>query len=166
MAKLDAVLVCVAMLGILFTCLLIFNRSDTLASLVPLATIILGFSFIFGHSAQTLFESVSWSNSFVYHALSSSLVLKQMIFIFSTHVFDVGDLVMIDDQVRYFPYANNLHRTNKYPFSTSLSKNLVYFPLLFVESMAKKLSHRIHCCQAQNSSIICGGQTACGRARH
>ncbi|KAG2077279.1 hypothetical protein BDR04DRAFT_1088237 [Suillus decipiens] len=77
-AKLDAVLVCIALLGILFACLLIFNRSDTLASLVPLATIILGFSFIFGHSAQTLFES--------------------MIFIFSTHVFDVGDLVMIDDQ--------------------------------------------------------------------
>jgi hypothetical protein len=25
-----------------------------------------------------------------------------MIFIFSTHVFDVGDLVMIDDQVRSF----------------------------------------------------------------
>ncbi|KAG1840078.1 Mechanosensitive ion channel-domain-containing protein [Suillus subalutaceus] len=77
-AKLDAVLVCIALLGILFACLLIFNRNDTLASLVPLATIILGFSFIFGHSAQTLFES--------------------MIFIFSTHVFDVGDLVMIDDQ--------------------------------------------------------------------
>lgn len=63
MAKLDAVLVCIALLGILFTCLLIFNRSNTLASLVPLATIILGFSFIFGHSAQTLFESVSWSDS-------------------------------------------------------------------------------------------------------
>ncbi|KAL4076108.1 Mechanosensitive ion channel-domain-containing protein [Scleroderma citrinum] len=77
-AKLDAVLVCVALLGILFACLLIFNRNNTLASLVPLATIILGFSFIFGHSAQTLFES--------------------LIFIFSTHVFDVGDLVMIDDQ--------------------------------------------------------------------
>ncbi|KAG1783181.1 Mechanosensitive ion channel-domain-containing protein [Suillus placidus] len=77
-AKLDAVLVCIALLGILFACLLIFNRTNTLASLVPLATIILGFSFIFGHSAQTLFES--------------------MIFIFSTHVFDVGDLVMIDDQ--------------------------------------------------------------------
>lgn len=77
-AKLDAVLVCIALLGILFACLLIFNRSDTLASLVPLATLILGFSFIFGHSAQTLFES--------------------MIFIFFTHVFDVGDLVMIDDQ--------------------------------------------------------------------
>ncbi|KAK7061127.1 hypothetical protein VNI00_000863 [Paramarasmius palmivorus] len=53
-------------------------KSNTLASLVPLATIILGFSFVFGHSAQTLFES--------------------LIFIFSTHVFDVGDLVMIDEQ--------------------------------------------------------------------
>ncbi|KAI0272641.1 hypothetical protein BC834DRAFT_840866 [Gloeopeniophorella convolvens] len=77
-AKLDAVLLCVALVGIIFVCLLIFNRHNTLASLVPLATIILGFSFIFGHSAQTLFES--------------------LIFIFATHVFDVGDLVMIDDQ--------------------------------------------------------------------
>ena len=65
----------------IFICLLIFNRSNTLASLVPLATIIVGFSFIFGNSAKTLFES--------------------LIFIFSTHVFDVGDLVMIDDQVCY-----------------------------------------------------------------
>ncbi|KAJ7583391.1 Mechanosensitive ion channel-domain-containing protein [Mycena floridula] len=78
-AKLDAVLVCVALVAIIFVCLLIFNRANTLSSLVPLATIVLGFSFIFGHSAQTLFES--------------------LIFIFSTHVFDVGDLVMIDDQV-------------------------------------------------------------------
>lgn len=49
----------VAILIFIFICLLIFNRSNTLASLVPLATIILGFSFVFGHSAQTLFESVS-----------------------------------------------------------------------------------------------------------
>lgn len=78
-AKLDAVLLCLALIIMIFICLLIFNRKDTLQSLVPLATIILGFSFIFGHSAQLLFES--------------------LIFIFSTHVFDVGDLVMIDDQV-------------------------------------------------------------------
>lgn len=78
LAKLDAVLVCIALLGILIACILIFNRNDTITSLVPLATIILGFSFIFGNSAQTLFAS--------------------LIFIFSTHVFDVGDLVMIDDQ--------------------------------------------------------------------
>ncbi|KZT28755.1 hypothetical protein NEOLEDRAFT_1128961 [Neolentinus lepideus HHB14362 ss-1] len=77
-AKLDAVLITIALVIIFFICLLIFNRKDTLSSLVPLATIILGFSFIFGHSAQLLFES--------------------LIFIFSTHVFDVGDLVMIDDQ--------------------------------------------------------------------
>ncbi|KAK7686457.1 hypothetical protein QCA50_010681 [Cerrena zonata] len=76
-AKLDAVMFAVVLMIFVFICLLIFNRSNTLASLVPLATIILGFSFIFGHSAQTLFES--------------------LIFIFSTHVFDVGDLVMIDD---------------------------------------------------------------------
>jgi len=78
-AKLDAVMMCIVLVVIIFVCLLIFNRNDTLSSLVPLATIILGFSFIFGHSAQVLFES--------------------LIFIFSTHVFDVGDLVMIDDQV-------------------------------------------------------------------
>ncbi|KAJ7760396.1 Mechanosensitive ion channel-domain-containing protein [Mycena metata] len=78
-AKLDAVLVAVALILIIFLCLLIFNKSDTLTSLVPLATIILGFSFIFGNSAATLFNS--------------------LLFIFSTHTYDVGDLVMIDDQV-------------------------------------------------------------------
>ncbi|THU99162.1 hypothetical protein K435DRAFT_828267 [Dendrothele bispora CBS 962.96] len=77
-AKLDAVLVCLALVILVFVCLLIFNRNNTLESLVPLATIILGFSFVFGNAASTLFES--------------------LIFIFSTHVFDVGDLVMIDDQ--------------------------------------------------------------------
>ncbi|KAK0470035.1 Mechanosensitive ion channel-domain-containing protein [Desarmillaria tabescens] len=77
-AKLDAVLLCCSLVGIIFCCLLIFNKSNTLESLVPLATIILGFSFIFGNAAATLFNS--------------------LIFIFSTHVFDVGDLVMIDDQ--------------------------------------------------------------------
>jgi len=80
-AKLDGVLLSVAVVAIIFVALLVFNRQNTLTSLVPLATIILGFSFIFGHSAQVLFES--------------------LIFIFSTHVFDVGDLVMIDDQVLF-----------------------------------------------------------------
>ncbi|TFK25518.1 hypothetical protein FA15DRAFT_686963 [Coprinopsis marcescibilis] len=80
-AKLDAVMLCVALTIILFICLLIFKKDNTLASLVPLATIVLGFSFIFGNSASTLFES--------------------LIFVFSTHVFDVGDLVIIDDQVLF-----------------------------------------------------------------
>ncbi|KAG8741314.1 hypothetical protein FRC10_003018 [Ceratobasidium sp. 414] len=79
--KLDGVLLAIALVLIIFVCLLIFNRSNTIASLVPMATIILGFSFIFGNSAKTLFES--------------------LIFIFSTHVYDVGDLVMIDDQALF-----------------------------------------------------------------
>lgn len=57
--KLDAVLICVALLIIVFICLLIFKKDNTLSSLVPLATVVLGFSFIFGNSAKTLFESVS-----------------------------------------------------------------------------------------------------------
>lgn len=65
-AKLDAVLLAVALVAIVFICLLIFNRDNTLASLVPLATIILGFSFIFGNSAQTLFESVGTPATLLY----------------------------------------------------------------------------------------------------
>ena len=52
-------LLSVVALIFIFICLLIFNRNNTIASLVPLATIIVGFSFIFGNSAQTLFNSVS-----------------------------------------------------------------------------------------------------------
>lgn len=80
-AKLDAVLLSVALIIIIFICLLIFNRSNTIASLVPLATFIVGFSFVFGHSAQTLFESVrsciihchgcTFANAPLYHSSSS-----------------------------------------------------------------------------------------------
>ena len=62
-SKLDGVLLSVAVIAIIFVALLVFNRQNTLTSLVPLATIILGFSFIFGHSAQVLFESVSYFGS-------------------------------------------------------------------------------------------------------
>ncbi|KAG8984674.1 hypothetical protein FRB90_005179 [Tulasnella sp. 427] len=80
-SKLDAVMIGVALIVILFVCLLIFNPSDDISSLIPLATIVLGFSFVFGNSAKTIFES--------------------LIFIFSTHVYDVGDLVLIDDMVLF-----------------------------------------------------------------
>ncbi|KAG7444519.1 uncharacterized protein BT62DRAFT_934160 [Guyanagaster necrorhizus] len=80
-SKLDLVLLAVALVCIIFICLLIFNKNNTLASLVPLGTILLGFSFVFGTSASTLFES--------------------LIFIFATHVFDVGDLVLIDEQALF-----------------------------------------------------------------
>ncbi|KZV64399.1 hypothetical protein PENSPDRAFT_588423 [Peniophora sp. CONT] len=76
-AKLDYTMLACALCIIVFIWLLVLNPSNTLASLLPVATIILGFSFVFGNSAQKLFES--------------------LIFIFSTHVYDVGDLVLIDD---------------------------------------------------------------------
>ncbi|KAG8974041.1 hypothetical protein FRC05_007957 [Tulasnella sp. 425] len=56
-SKLDAVMIGVALIIILFVCLLIFNPGDNISSLIPLATIVLGFSFVFGNSAKTIFES-------------------------------------------------------------------------------------------------------------
>ena len=100
LAKLDAVLLGVGLVVVVFVSLLIFNRANTLSSLVPLATIILGFSFIFGHSAQVLFESVRPAH-YMIHAGILTASTRQLIFIFSTHVFDVGDLVMIDDNVMF-----------------------------------------------------------------
>lgn len=81
-AKLDAVLVCVALMGIIFACLLIFNRSNTLESLVPLATIVLGFSFIFGNSAQTLFESVSIKQDTFFTMIASECTIAFIHFLY------------------------------------------------------------------------------------
>ncbi|PLW58181.1 hypothetical protein PCANC_00836 [Puccinia coronata f. sp. avenae] len=76
-SKLDTVLISIACLLTIFIWFFIFNPKGTSSQLVPMATIILGFSFIFGNAAKNLFES--------------------MLFIFSVHPYDVGDLVMIDD---------------------------------------------------------------------
>ncbi|WAQ86378.1 hypothetical protein PtA15_7A104 [Puccinia triticina] len=76
-SKLDAVLISVAVMLTVFIWFFIFNSKGTSSQLVPMATIILGFSFIFGNAAKNLFES--------------------MLFIFSVHPYDVGDLVSIDD---------------------------------------------------------------------
>ncbi|KAG8870189.1 hypothetical protein FRB98_001798, partial [Tulasnella sp. 332] len=78
-SKLDAVMLGVGIIIIIFVCIFIFNPTDSLTSLIPLATVVLGFSFVFGNSAKTVFES--------------------LIFIFSTHVYDVGDLIIVDDQI-------------------------------------------------------------------
>jgi hypothetical protein len=96
-SKLDGVLLGLVLIIVVFIWLLIFNRSSTLANIVPLSTFVVGecaapaaacscllltprgpgFSFVFGNSAKTIFES--------------------MIFIFATHPYDVGDLVCIDE---------------------------------------------------------------------
>ncbi|KAI9622658.1 hypothetical protein H4Q26_014938 [Puccinia striiformis f. sp. tritici PST-130] len=76
-SKLDAVLISIACVLTIFICFFIFNSKGTSSQLVPMATIILGFSFIFGNAAKNLFES--------------------MLFIFSIHPYDVGDMVSIDE---------------------------------------------------------------------
>lgn len=76
-SKLDGVLLGLAFLVTVFIWLFVFNPKGTTAQLVPMATIILGFSFVFGNAAKNLFES--------------------MLFIFSIHPYDVGDLILIDD---------------------------------------------------------------------
>lgn len=75
--KLDGVLLGIALIIMIFIWLLIFNGDNTVANIAPLSTFVVGFSFIFGNSAKTLFES--------------------MVFIFATHPYDVGDLVCVDD---------------------------------------------------------------------
>lgn len=75
--KLDMVLMFLGLIIAIFIWLLIFSPTSAVSNLVPLSTIIVGFSFVFGNSAKNIFES--------------------MIFIFATHPYDVGDLVCIDD---------------------------------------------------------------------
>lgn len=74
---LDGVLMFLVLIIVIFIWLAIFTNGRTVSNLVPLSTIVVGFSFVFGNSAKNVFES--------------------MIFIFSTHPYDVGDLVCIDD---------------------------------------------------------------------
>ncbi len=98
-SKLDAVMVGIALIIILFICIFIFNPNDSISSLIPLATIVLGFSFVFGNSAKTIFESVRELFP-MYESLGPHYHgSPQLIFIFSTHVYDVGDIVLIDDLV-------------------------------------------------------------------
>lgn len=79
--NLDMVLLFIALIIIIFIWLVIFTGEQTISNLLPLSTIIVGFSFVFGNSAKNIFES--------------------MIFIFSTHPYDVGDLVCINDTWMY-----------------------------------------------------------------
>lgn len=79
--KLDGVLLGIALIIMIFIWLLIFNGDNTVANIAPLSTFVVGFSFIFGNSAKTLFES--------------------MVFIFATHPYDVGDLVCVDENFMF-----------------------------------------------------------------
>lgn len=74
--KLDKIFFVLALIVILFIFLGIFE-SNVVASLVPISTFLVAFSFIFGTSLKNLFESI--------------------LFIFFQHVMDSGDLVCFED---------------------------------------------------------------------
>ncbi|PWN21428.1 hypothetical protein BCV69DRAFT_269107 [Microstroma glucosiphilum] len=76
--KLDNVLMFLGLILVVFIWLLIFSPGTTVSNLVPVSTIVVAFSFVFGNSAKNVFES--------------------LIFVFATHPIDTGDLVCISDQ--------------------------------------------------------------------
>lgn len=93
-SKLDGVLLGTVLIIIIFIWLLIFNGENTVANIAPLSTFVLSFSFVFGNSMKTLFES--------------------MVFIFATHPYDVGDLVCVDGNfmfVESFGLISTVFRT-------------------------------------------------------
>jgi len=75
--SLDRTLFVLALVIIAIGCAMIFTI-DPLKSLVPLGTVFVGWSFIFGQSLRSLFESI--------------------IFLFVAHPIDAGDRVFIDEQ--------------------------------------------------------------------
>jgi hypothetical protein len=77
LGKVDYMLLAVTLLALLFTAFAIFNV-DIWRSLVPLGSILLGLTFVFGNTAKNTFESV--------------------LFLFVTHPYDAGDYVMLDGQ--------------------------------------------------------------------
>ncbi|PKI84781.1 hypothetical protein MVES1_000910 [Malassezia vespertilionis] len=78
---LDMVLMCIGLIICVFIWLVIFTGASAVSNLLPLSTIVVGFSFVFGNSAKNIFES--------------------MVFIFSTHPYDVGDLVCVEKTWMY-----------------------------------------------------------------
>src|SRR5882672_8980976 len=67
--------------------------------------------------------------TFLLHVFGCQLTFLQLIFIFSTHVFDVGDLVMIDDQVKFF--LNDRKSTSNEFFQPLLVREFGLFSTTF-----------------------------------
>jgi hypothetical protein len=75
LGKVDLMLLVVTLIAILLTSFAIFNV-EVLHSLLPLGSILLAMTFIFGNTAKNTFES--------------------MMFLFITHPYDAGDFILID----------------------------------------------------------------------
>lgn len=77
LGKIDYMLLGVSLIALLFTVFAIFHV-EVWHSLVPLGSILLAMTFVFGNTAKNTFESV--------------------LFLFVTHPYDAGDYVLIDGQ--------------------------------------------------------------------
>ncbi|CAO3633413.1 unnamed protein product [Mucor hiemalis] len=77
LGKIDLMLLGVTLVALIFTAFAIF-KVEVWHSLVPLGSILLALTFVFGNTAKNTFESV--------------------LFLFVTHPYDAGDYVLIDGQ--------------------------------------------------------------------
>ena len=77
LGKIDYMLLGITLIALLFTAFAIF-KVEVWHSLVPLGSILLAMTFVFGNTAKNTFESV--------------------LFLFVTHPYDAGDYVVIDGQ--------------------------------------------------------------------
>lgn len=77
LGKIDYMLLAVSLVALLLTSFAIFNV-EVWHSLVPLGSILLALTFVFGNTAKNTFESI--------------------LFLFVTHPYDAGDYVLVDGQ--------------------------------------------------------------------
>ncbi|KAI9029044.1 Mechanosensitive ion channel-domain-containing protein [Phycomyces nitens] len=77
LGKIDAMLLLISIIATVFVSLAVFNV-EIWHSLVPLGSFLLALTFVFGNTAKNTFESI--------------------LFLFVTHPYDAGDLVIIDEQ--------------------------------------------------------------------
>lgn len=77
LGKIDCMLLAISLVALLLTSFAIFNV-EVWHSLVPLGSILLALTFVFGNTAKNTFESI--------------------LFLFVTHPYDAGDYVLVDGQ--------------------------------------------------------------------
>ena len=134
-AKLDGVLAFVGLIIAIFIWLLIFSPQSTISNLVPLSTFIVSFSFIFGNTLKTIFES--------------------MIFLFATHPYDSGDLVCVDDVWMFVKDFGLISTT----FRTTTNEEIVAPNALLASS---KYIHNARRSNAmwETTTVMCSFETA------
>lgn len=125
-SNLDGILFCVSLLLTLFAGFFIFSTEFNLSdNFLPVFTFLSAFTFVFGQSAQSVFEGI--------------------IFLFVTHAYDVGDRVFVDEQ-NYIVYQLNLLTT----VFRRADGQIIYAPN---SELSTKFIHNIRRSPSQSESI-------------